>query len=101
MPLPLTWIQQAGTRYVVVMFSAIYGLNWLHALIIQAVHLHMVYVKEILGCCLHCSAPRYQKGTMVNPVYIKKELTGCRQQKITIETHLFVTVGVQWELTWR
>lgn len=60
------------------------GLNWLHALIMETVQLHMVYVKEILGCCLHCSAPRYQKGKMVNPAYIKEELTGRRQQKITV-----------------
>lgn len=58
----LTWTPQTETRYAVWMFSAIYGLHWLHALIMETVQLHMVHVKEILGCRLHCSAPRYQKG---------------------------------------
>lgn len=44
------------------MFSAIYGLHWIHVLIMETVQLHMVHVKEMLGRRLHCSAPRYQKG---------------------------------------
>lgn len=87
----LTWILPTEARYVAWMFSAIYGLHWLHALIMETVQLHMVHVKEILGCHLHCSAPRYQKGMMVNPGHIKEELTAENKAR------LFISVSVQWE----
>lgn len=101
MPVLLTWIPQTETRYVAGGSRPIYGVRWLHALIRENVQLHMVYVKDILGCGWHCIAPRYQKGMMVNPGPIKETATGHRQLKITIKALLFISVREQCELAWR
>lgn len=54
----------------------------------------LVHVKETLGCCLHCGAPRYRRGTMVNPGRIKEEQTA---KNHSADVHLLVAVGTGME----
>lgn len=46
---------------------------------------YTLHVKGMLAS--HCSAPRYQNGTMVNPGRMRRNQTG------SVEAHTFVTVG--------
>lgn len=66
--MPLAWIRQSEADYVsrsVVLY--VWSLPWLHSLIMETTQLRTVYGTDTLGCHEHCSAPRYLKGTMVNP----------------------------------
>lgn len=53
---------------------------------LDTVKLHIICERNT--CHSHCSAPRYQKGMMVNLGHVKKDQTGS-----LCEAHLFVTIS--------